>query len=502
LIFVAVADAAQSVGAAEAEAFFDLLHQHDWARCPALAGSLKDAERKYPEHWRQYIAGGIGRAVPAVTQAVRRVAARLSPEHGVLLEGDLLHIADVLRRAAKRERLPRSATPEQPFAALEAALRAASPSGAAAEPALPQPTPADAPHATLDGEAALIARAEPWKSVRALLRCVRVTAETADVKTFHFSSDEARPFGYKPGQFITIDLELYGKKVRRNYTITSSPSRPHLIALTIKRIAGGVASNWLHDHLAVGDTLRAVVANGKFHCWDIRENKVLMLSAGIGITPVMSMARWQSDLCLERDTVFFHSARTPADIVFRRELELLQGPGFKLIVNCTRLAPDQEWSGLRGRLDAAMLHSAVPDFMERVVFMCGPDAWMNPMREFLGAAGYPMENLHVESFGARSRGAPAARPLASPVAGTRIVFARSNKEVACGTDEPILEVAERSGIDIANSCRVGACGTCKARKVSGVVNHVFTPGLGEADAAQGYVLTCSSTVEGTVVIDA
>ncbi len=114
----------------------------------------------------------------------------------------------------------------------------------------------------------------------------------------------------------------------------------------------GLLSNWLHDHLRVGDVVPAVIANGKFNCWDIRADKVLFLTAGIGITPVMSMARWDADLGIERDTVFFHIARTPSWILFHRELERLQSSHFKLVLNCTRPAPEEEWNGLRGRLDA------------------------------------------------------------------------------------------------------------------------------------------------------
>jgi ferredoxin-NADP reductase len=393
---------------------------------------------------------------------------------------------------------------------LENALRAIAPaestSGIPAT-AAPAPNAPTASAASVEWQSALIARAQPWDSIHTRLRCVRVTDASADVKTFSFTSDEARPFCYKPGQFVTLEIDIAGKKVRRNYTMSSSPSRPDLITLTVKRVPGGVASNWLHDHLRAGDELPAVVANGKFNCWDIKADKLLMLSAGIGITPVMSMARWQHDLGIERDTVFFHITRTPSTILFRDELERLQGPHFKLILNCTRPAPDEDWSGLRGRLDAEAVTAAVPDFRDREIFMCGPEAWMNSMREHLTAAGFPPARLHQEYFGPRSWVTTTPDPALTAVhangAGrARILFARSHREVECATDEPILEVAERSGIEIPSSCRVGACGTCKVLKTSGVVHNGFCPGLEESEAAQGYVLTCSTTAEGTVVIDA
>ncbi|MGH9384002.1 MAG: 2Fe-2S iron-sulfur cluster-binding protein [Vicinamibacterales bacterium] len=510
LVFVAVADAAQSVGAVEADAYVRLLERRDWASCPALVSSLPEALRRYPEHWRRYVAGEIDKSVPAVVQAVRSATTRFSAESSALLEGDLLHIADTLRKAARQDKLKRQAKPGHAFGALEAALRAAASDEQGRETAVTAPAQTNgrqAPEDAVDWLSALVSRAQPWDSVRTRLRCVRMVDETADVRTFAFVSDQKRPFCYKPGQFLTLEIEMAGKKVRRNYTISSSPSRPDLITLTVKRVPGGLVSNWIHDHLTVGEVLPAVIANGKFNCWDIEAEKVLFLSAGIGITPVMSMARWQADLDVDRDTVFFHVARTPSSIVFRRELERLQGPRFKLILNCTRPSPDEEWNGLRGRLDVEAVKMAVPDHLDRMVFMCGPEPWMKSMREHFSAAGLPPNRIHQEYFGPRSWAtAPPDSVLAAVHSNgsgrARIVFARSHKEVECGTDEPILEVAERVGIEIASSCRVGACGTCKALKTSGVVNNGFCPGLDESEAAQGYVLTCSTTVEGTVVIDA
>lgn len=510
LIFAAVADGAKSVGAAEADAFFRLLHDKAWARCTALSAALPDAARLYPEHWRRYIAGDIGASVPAVMQAVATVAGRLTSDHAALLEADLLHIAGVLRAAAKRPKLQPPAAPVRAFAGLESVLRSSAPAEPAGQPAATVRVQSRAPAAPgelLDRQAALIAQAAPWDSVHTRLRCVGVTDETPDVRTFQFVADPQRPFAYKPGQFMTVEVEMASRKVRRNYTIASSPSRPHVIAITVKRLRGGLVSSWLHEHLNEGDTLQAVVANGKFNCWDLRAGKVLMLSAGVGITPVMSMARWHTDVRADVDVVFFHSARTPADIVYRRELDLLQGPRFKVMFNCTQPPPEDAWTGLRGRVDATMLTTAVPDFRERAVFMCGPESYMASMRATLIDAGCPAEQIHQESFGPRfgsdSDGAHRPPATASAPAGeARVVFTRSHKEVTCATDEPILEVAERVGVEIASSCRVGACGTCKVLKTSGVVNHEHLPGLSAAEEAQGYVLTCSSTAEGTVVLDA
>jgi ferredoxin-NADP reductase len=525
LIFVSVADAKQSVGAAEADAFIRLLQKGSWARCHQLAAVLPDAAKQYSEHWRRYLAGEISSSGNGVMRSITNIASGWPPRDASLLEKDLLHITTTLRKAARLPRWRKESSSTHSFDALEAALGAsllkqempASTSGLAEKPVSPAPV-------LEDWEQACIAGAQPWKSVATPLRCVKTSDETADVRTFTFVAEPARSFCYKPGQFMTIEMEIAGKKVRRSYTISSSPSRPQTISITVKRVPGGLASNWLHDNLRAGHSLKAWVANGKFNAWDIPATKLLLLSAGSGITPVMSISRWQWDLAIQRDVVFLHSARTPEDIIFRRELEVMQGPHFKVIVNCTRVASDGPWVGPRGRLDAGMLKSAVPDFMERVVFMCGPDAWMTSTKAIFAAAGFPMQNFHQESFGGPAKSSagppveesspvkPAANssartsaPTASVSTGSgsgKIVFAKSNREIACSADEPILEIAERNGIEIPSSCRAGACGTCKVIRKSGVVKHDASPGLPDADAAQGYVLTCVGLVEGTVVLEA
>lgn len=521
LLFIAVADATESVGTREADAFFSLLQETGWAHCPQLVGSLPAAAKRYPDQWKHYLAGEISKAPAAVMRAVMAAAKAWPPSDSLSLEEDLLHIVATLRKAAGLPKPPLMAEAEQPFAALGAAL-GVSPleTPTTRVPITPPEPPPATPAPVDDAEAALIAQAQPWKSVRTRLRCVRTTDETADVRTFSFIAEPARPFCYKPGQFMTLEVEIAGRKIRRSYTISSTPSRPYSISITVKRVPGGLVSNWLHDHLVAGGTLQALVANGKFNTWDVPAPKLLLLSAGSGITPVMAIARWQFDLALPRDTVFFHCARTPDDIIFRRELEGMESPIFRLVVACTRLGPGEAWPGPRGRLDAAMLRGAVPDYLERVVFMCGPAPWMEATKAIFQADGFPMQNFHQESFGlapqtaaipesaaaqpkVRSEDVPAEPRHAKPVASSpgRVIFSKSHLEVACEADEPILEVAERSGIQIPSSCRAGACGTCKVIRKSGVVKHDPCPGLLEADLTQGYVVTCVGLVEGTVILD-
>ena len=132
---------------------------------------------------------------------------------------------------------------------------------------------------------------QTWSNGRHMVRCVKVIQETWDVRTFCFMADQPVLYFFKPGQFVTLELEIDGQPVMRSYTISSSPSVPYSFSITIKRVPGGKVSNWLHDNLNEGDELPVHGPVGLFNAIDFPAEKVLYLSGGVGITPVMSMAR-------------------------------------------------------------------------------------------------------------------------------------------------------------------------------------------------------------------
>ena len=134
-----------------------------------------------------------------------------------------------------------------------------------------------------------------WTNGRHLLRCVKIIQETRYVRTFCLVAESPIMFFFKPGQFVTLEVEIDGEKHMRSYTISSSPSVPYSISISVKRVPEGRVSNWLHDNLKEGDGLAVHGPVGQFNCIDFTGDKVLLLSGGIGITPLMSMARWWFD---------------------------------------------------------------------------------------------------------------------------------------------------------------------------------------------------------------
>jgi ferredoxin-NADP reductase len=365
-----------------------------------------------------------------------------------------------------------------------------------------------------------------WTEGDLTVRCVRIVPETEDVKTFSFVAEPQIQFSFLPGQFVTLELEINGKRVRRAYSISSPSSRPHTLDITVKRVPAppdapqlppGLVSNWLHDNLKIGSQIKLCGgAMGKFTCGTNPPQKLLMISAGSGITPMLSMARWLYDTAANCDLVFFYSDRTPNDIIMRQELELLASrqPNFRLAITVTRPTLGQPWLGFTGRLTEQMLLNIAPDFGERVVYVCGANSFMQGVKTMLSGLNFPMENYHEESFGVEKKpqaeikqaslsvvkpSSVPAQPSSKPV----LVFSKSGKEIACDEEESVLAVAQQHDIKIRAGCMQGVCGACKTRKLDGQVKYQTEPdGLEASDRELGYILPCIAFPVGKVAIEA
>jgi ferredoxin-NADP reductase len=348
-----------------------------------------------------------------------------------------------------------------------------------------------------------------------ILVCRQIRAETADVKTFVFTPREPRRFAYEAGQFITLELEIAGEVINRCYTLSSSPARPHAVSITVKRVPGGPVSNWLHDNLQVGSEIKAVGPMGEFTSWRHPAGKYLFLSGGSGITPLMSMARSHYDMGTGADITFVHAARSPLDIIFRRELETMAEvvPAFNFVPVCEAESPGVRWSGYRGRLSLAMLHLIAPDFAEREVFVCGPAPFMAAVRVMLAEAGFDMAHHHEESFDfaalsadekqevAAAEAVMEATPPAQNVPVFRVEFTRSRKVIECPADMSVLDASRKAGMRLPSSCSKGLCGTCKSKKISGEVEMHHGGGIRQREIDQGMVLICCSKPLSDLVIE-
>lgn len=349
-----------------------------------------------------------------------------------------------------------------------------------------------------------------WPKRKTQLICVNIIQETVDVKTFQFKAEPAQLFHFKPGQFIGLQLEINTEKHHRSYTIASSPTKPHLLELTIKRDPLGIVSPWLHENLAIGSQLEVRGPAGKFNCLDIACDKVLLIGAGSGITPLMSMARFWGDLAVNKDIYFLYWCRSAADIIFRRELALLdhQHTNFHLEVFCTQPDLSENWLGRRGRINKTVLHDLVADLHQRTVFCCGPDGFMQQVKSSLNQLSFNMNNYHDETFdpgGKKKRKLQAAKNIAQDKLNQQQIFrltlVKSGRILDVSSQEMLLRRLEDENINIDSACRVGNCGTCKVKKVSGETITENQNGLTEKDKKKGIILTCTTRLKSNVVLD-
>lgn len=487
-------------------------------------GTPKSAERRIvgptpiaPEEFLRRIVGpGFDRPRPTVAARPSEIAAPAEVAETA---------ARAVTRRERRRRRPASASPPMVAIAPEAETAAAPASAAdpesavspvpAATPAVTaraaDPVPADLP--ITDPPAA----AQPLAALAALppafdaeaddvLVCRQVRVETHDVKTFVFAPREPRLFRHKPGQFLTFGWPVGGETIQRCYTIASAPTRPDTVAITVKRVPGGPVSTWLHETMAPGMAVQAVGPMGDFTCLDHPAEKYLFLAGGSGITPLMSMSRALHDLGADADIVFVQAARSPADLIFRAELDLMAraDPRFKVAHVVETDAGEPGWPGFRGRLSPAVLGLVAPDLAEREVFTCGPAPFMAAVRAMLAEAGHPPARYHEESFSFEDL-APADREIADTLPSTEpafaVTFAHSGRTISCPADQTVLDAARLAGLRLPSSCTKGMCGTCKSRIVSGEVAMTPAGGIRRREIEAGLALLCCSKPLSDLVVE-
>ncbi|QYJ85286.1 hybrid-cluster NAD(P)-dependent oxidoreductase [Shewanella mesophila] len=339
---------------------------------------------------------------------------------------------------------------------------------------------------------------ETWQRGEVRLTCVERWQETHDVTSFRFQGEKSVKFHFKPGQFITLMLNINGNAVARSYTLSSSPSRPYSIVVTIKRIEGGVASNYLVDHLQPGHSITARGPDGVFNLVDIEADKYLFLSAGSGITPMYSMSRWLTDTQIGSNIAFFHSAKSPQDLIFHQSLQQLAQRHEHFSLNyCLEEGDINDMDSYQGRISLVSLASAVADYKERTIFVCGPAPYMQAVKTMLEQAGFDMTRYHQESFG----DAPmtVSQP-ASVTASAQFMLHIGDVKTPLFAEQTVLEGIEAEGLPIIAACRSGVCGACKCKVVSGETESSSQMTLTAEDIASGYILACSTKIKSNVNI--
>jgi ferredoxin-NADP reductase len=307
----------------------------------------------------------------------------------------------------------------------------------------------------------LLAELHPtWALGRIKARVLGVHDETPDTKTFALLPNRRWP-GFRAGQHLGLTVEIDGVRHHRRYSITSAPSDEPVVEIAVKRQPGGLVSGWMHDRLAVGDVVTLEAPDGDFVLPSPLPRRILLLSAGSGITPMMAMLRDLARRSARTEVAFLHVARDEAHVIFGAELRARAAgwAALDLRVHLTSRV---------GRFDAVALDRLVPDWAERPAWLCGPASFMAGCRARWRKAGKESQ-LRTESFGVEL-----AAPSATGGAVHEIRCARSERVFTADGSLPLLLAAERGGLRPRHGCRMGICHTCSCVKRSGTVENLRT----------------------------
>lgn len=341
------------------------------------------------------------------------------------------------------------------------------------------------------------------------LKVAEIVPETAEANSIRFEvPPELRDaFAFKAGQHLTLKAEIGGEEVRRNYSLCTAPDEQDWM-VTVKRIAGGIFSNWVGDNLKPGGTLEVMPPHGSFTTdFDSgRQRHLVGIAGGSGITPVMSLLRTTLKLEPRSSFTLLYGNRDSGSIIFLEELARLKDrylDRFELYHFLAEEAGEIElFNGMldRERCDEAIEHLVGSPGDVDGWFICGPGPMMDAAESALVDRGVTRDRIHVERFTAdrppeslvkemaelQTRAAGIVMSVTLDGRTRRVEFTESN----------ILDSARKAGLPAPFACKAGVCATCRAKVTSGKVEMAARYGLTDEEIGDGYVLTCQSVPAG------
>lgn len=346
---------------------------------------------------------------------------------------------------------------------------------------------------------------------------VEPETDSAIKVSFKVPAELAETFRYKPGQYLTLASMVGGEKVRRSYSICSGIN-DEAMQIAIKRVDGGVYSNFANDSLQVGDSVEVMAPQGSFYVElnPSAPRNYLFISAGSGITPVVSNVK--SILEEEPDskvTLLFGNQRSNT-IMFRETFGFLKNKYMSRFHWVNILSrEDQGAAVLNGRLNnkkGGELNRQLIDLGSYdEYFICGPESMISEVSRGLRSVGVSEDNIHYELFASSAEDAQAvvnkhharAKEYGGKVSEVTVIMdGRSSTFDLSADGENVLDAGMNHGIDLPYSCKGGVCSTCKAKVIEGEVDMDITHGLEPGEMAQGFILTCQAhPISDKVVVD-
>lgn len=340
--------------------------------------------------------------------------------------------------------------------------------------------------------------------------------ETKDTVTlaFNIPTTLKEIFQFQAGQYLTLKFDINGVEARRAYSMSSSPLESK-IAITIKRVKGGLVSNYIHDLVKVGDSIEIMPPTGKFTPNILPEHRktYYLIGAGSGITPLMSILKTILEEEPQSTLFLYYGSRNEQQIIFKNELDTLEqkfkgqlfvthiisqptrssSGGLKGIFGKKKIT----WQGEKGRIDrrniAIYLEKNIPPYPDTEYFLCGPEDMINGVQEVLVARGTPSKSIHFELFHttADSSSLPKGEVLNGD-AKAIVQLDGKTFEVNIPKNKTILDALLSIKKDPPFSCKSGSCSTCIAKVTKGSVSMNVHHGLDDEEIAEGFILSCQA----------
>lgn len=346
-------------------------------------------------------------------------------------------------------------------------------------------------HPLLDGQALSywLEQLNPaWSLIEPRAKVTRIVEENHDTRSI-----ELQPTwgwrAFKPGQHVGVSVEINAVRHRRRYSVSSAPvsSARGRFSITVKREAGGKVSNYLHDHLKIGDIMNLALPDGDFTLAENSRQALLMLAGGSGITPMMAHIEALLTQPKPPQITLLHFIRSQRDRIFESRLnELMQAHPQLKVLWCEE---DQS----NGRFNGDLLSKLVPDYREHHSLLCGPAGFMQVVRKHWDEQDIASK-LQFEYFGS-----PIASTAGSGDVVAKLELSRSGRSVDIRADEAALLAMESAGETPAYGCRQGICQSCRCRKISGRTRNLISGEISQEPDVE--IQLCITAAESDLVLD-
>jgi ferredoxin-NADP reductase len=317
------------------------------------------------------------------------------------------------------------------------------------------------------------------------VRVARVVEETAEAASFVLDvpADLADDFAYAAGQFCTFRALIDGQAHLRCYSMSSTPGIDPELQVTVKRVPGGLVSNWMLDHLHAGDEVDVTLPAGVFRLTD-RATEVIAFAGGSGITPVFSIIK-QALATTDRPVRLLYANRDADSTIFRSALDALAQE------HPDRLRVTHHHDVDGGFLEADGVSRFVADATEADTYICGPGPFMDLVESTLIRDGVAPERIHIERF---TPAEPVADAPAAELDATTVTIELDGRTatVEHRAGATILQTARQMGLSPPSSCEAGSCATCMGKVLEGSVTMKCNNALDDDEVAEGWILTCQS----------